>query len=99
MNREITKASPARSPTMWIDPSVTSPARLVSSVTTLPHSTMTGLGQRTVGNRRSTEMIRFLQLRSPASVAQETRSLQAVTRDIPIVFLQVQEPVALGCAS
>jgi putative tryptophan/tyrosine transport system substrate-binding protein len=31
-----------------------------------------------------------------ATGSQETRSLQAVTRDIPIVFLQVQEPVALG---
>src|SRR3954452_2089008 len=33
MNREITKASPARSPTMWIDPSVTSLATLASSAT------------------------------------------------------------------
>src|SRR4051812_26119588 len=31
-----------------------------------------------------------------ATGSQETRSLQAVTRDIPIVFLQVQEPVSLG---
>jgi hypothetical protein len=31
---------------MWIDPSVTSPATLASSATTLPHSTMTRLRDR-----------------------------------------------------
>jgi hypothetical protein len=48
------------------DPSITSPATLASSATTLPQSTMTRLGRRlrTVVNERSP--IRFLQLRSRA---------------------------------
>ncbi len=62
MKSETAKASAATSPMMWIDPSVTRPARLASSATTLPHSTMTRLGPTTVLNGRAP--IRFLQLRS-----------------------------------